>query len=141
MIDELRKRLLDRDHPARIHLIGVAGSGMSGLALILLEMGHQVSGSDRVTSAETERLQGLGLIFSTPHTSVVLDGVEMVIYSSAIRPENATFSAAREKGIPCYRRAECLAAVLNARKASSFPVRTGKRRLLHYLPICFARGA
>ena len=101
MIDELRKRLLDRDHPARIHLIGVAGSGMSGLALILLEMGHQVSGSDRVTSAETERLQGLGLIFSTPHTSVVLDGVEMVIYSSAIRPENATFSAAREKGIPC----------------------------------------
>lgn len=148
MIDELRKRLLDRDHPARIHLIGVAGSGMSGLALILLEMGHQVSGSDRVTSAETERLQGLGLIFSTPHTSVVLDGVEMVIYSSAIRPENATFSAAREKGIPCYRRAECLAAVLNAKKGvivsgthgktttsslSAHLLREGRMRPCHYV--------
>lgn len=116
MIEELRQRLLDRQHPARIHLIGVAGSGMSGLALILLEMGHNVSGSDRVTSAETERLQGLGLIFSTPHTSVVLDGVEIVIYSSAIRPENATLSTARDRSIPCYRRAECLAAVLNAKK-------------------------
>ena len=116
MIEELRKRLLDRENPARIHLIGVAGSGMSGLALILLEMGHKVSGSDRVTSAETERLQGLGLIFSTPHTAVVIDGVEIVIYSSAIRPENATLSAAREMNISCYRRAECLAAVLNSKK-------------------------
>ncbi len=148
MIDELRKRLLDREHPARIHLIGVAGSGMSGLALILLEMGHRVSGSDRVTSAETERLQGLGLIFSTPHTAVVLDGVEIVIYSSAIRPENATFSAAREKNIPCYRRAECLAAVLNAKKGvivsgthgktttsslSAHLLREGRMRPCHYV--------
>lgn len=116
MIEELRQRLLDREHPARIHLIGVAGSGMSGLALILLEMGHHVSGSDRVTSAETERLQGLGLVFSTPHTAAAIDGVDVVIYSSAIRPENPALSTARERNIPCYRRAECLAAVLNAKK-------------------------
>ena len=53
MIETLRKRLTDREHPARLHLIGVAGSGMSGLALMLMEMGHRVSGCDRVTSAET----------------------------------------------------------------------------------------
>ena len=64
MIETLRKRLTDREHPARLHLIGVAGSGMSGLALMLMEMGHRVSGCDRVTSAETERLQSLGLSFS-----------------------------------------------------------------------------
>ena len=56
MIEQLRKRLLDRDNPVRIHLIGVAGAGMSGIARMLLEMGHRVSGCDRVTSEETERL-------------------------------------------------------------------------------------
>ncbi len=148
MIDDLRKQILNRERPVRIHLIGVAGSGMSGLALILLEMGHHVSGSDRVTSAETERLQGLGLIFSTPHTAVALDGVELVIYSSAISPENATLSAARARGIPCYRRAECLAAVLNAKKGvivsgthgktttsalSAHLLREGRMRPCHYV--------
>ncbi len=57
----LSHRLTDRETPLRIHLIGVAGSGMSGLALLLLGMGHQVSGSDRVTTAETDRMQKLGL--------------------------------------------------------------------------------
>ncbi|MEJ6634354.1 MAG: Mur ligase domain-containing protein, partial [Akkermansiaceae bacterium] len=68
-IDEFSKRLLDREKPMRIHLIGVAGSGMSGLARLLLEMGHVVSGSDRVTSGETERLRERGLSFSTPHSA------------------------------------------------------------------------
>ncbi|MEG2236789.1 MAG: UDP-N-acetylmuramate--L-alanine ligase [Akkermansia sp.] len=148
MIEELRQRLLDREHPARVHLIGVAGSGMSGIALILLEMGHLVSGSDRVSSAETERLQGLGLMFSTPHTAVMLDDVELVIYSSAIRSENETLSTARSRHIPCYRRAECLAAVLNAKKGvivsgthgktttsalSAHLLREGRMRPCHYV--------
>ena len=56
MIDGISQRLLDQTRPLRIHLLGVAGSGMSGLAALLLEMGHDVSGSDRVSSGETERL-------------------------------------------------------------------------------------
>ena len=63
-IEEFSAKLLDREKPIRVHLIGVAGSGMSGLARLLLEMGHQVSGSDRVTSGETERLRSAGLSFS-----------------------------------------------------------------------------
>ena len=51
MIETLRKRLTDREHPARLHLIGVAGSGMSGLALMLMEMGHRVSGCDKLNYA------------------------------------------------------------------------------------------
>ena len=116
MIDQLRKRLLDREHPVRIHLIGVAGSGMSGLARMLLEMGHRVSGCDRVTSTETERLQQAGLIFSSPHSATAVSDAEVVIYSSAIREENVALHAARENGCLCLRRAECLAAILNNKK-------------------------
>lgn len=100
----------------RIHLLGVAGSGMSGLAALLLEMGHRVSGSDRVTSRETERLQRLGLEFSSPHSAEVICDVEMVVYSSAIKPDNVAMVAADRVGIPQLRRAECLAAILHTRK-------------------------
>ena len=106
MIETLRKRLMDREHPARLHLIGVAGSGMSGLALMLMEMGHRVSGCDRVTSTETERLQSLGLSFSCPHSADAVSDAEIVIYSSAIREDNPALSAARKLNIPCMRRAD-----------------------------------
>lgn len=116
MIELLRKRLLDREHPVRIHLIGVAGAGMSGLARMLLEMGHRVSGCDRVTSEETERLQQAGLVFSCPHNPAAVSDAEIVIYSSAIREDNVALKAARENGCRCMRRAECLAAILNGKK-------------------------
>ncbi len=116
MIEQLRKRLLDREHPVRIHLIGVAGSGMSGLARMLLEMGHSVSGCDRVTSTETEKLQQAGLVFSSPHSAAAVSDAEVVIYSSAIREENVALHAARQNGCLCLRRAECLAAILNNKK-------------------------
>lgn len=110
------QRLTDRSTPLRVHLIGVAGSGMSGLALLLLGMGHRVSGSDRVTSTETERLQGVGLEFSSPHSAAAVEGVDVVVYSSAIRPENPAYAAAMEAGIPLLRRAVCLAAILETKK-------------------------
>lgn len=89
---------------------------MSGLALMLMEMGHRVSGCDRVTSTETERLQSLGLSFSCPHSADAVSDAEIVIYSSAIREDNPALSAARKLNIPCMRRAECLAAILNGKK-------------------------
>ncbi len=116
MIKKLSKRLTERENPMRIHLIGVAGSGMSGLALLLLGMGHRVSGCDRVTSGETERMQGLGLVFSSPHNEESIEDAEVVIYSSAICPENVARAAAQKRGIPCMRRAECLAAILGTKK-------------------------
>ncbi len=105
--------LLNSGKKLRIHLIGVAGSGMSGLAQLLLEMGHEVSGSDRVNSTETERLSSIGLQFSSPHTEQCVDGCDYVIYSSAIRETNPARKAAMEQGIPTLRRAECLAAILH----------------------------
>ena len=115
-IDELSLKLTDKQSPLKIHLIGVAGSGMSGLALLLLGMGHEVSGSDRVTSGETQRLQGKGLLFSCPHHADHVQGVDVVVYSSAIREENPARKEAIKLNIPSIRRAECLAAILHTRK-------------------------
>ncbi len=113
---DLSQRLTDRSRPLHIHLIGVAGSGMSGLALLLLGMGHKVSGSDRVTTAETDRMQGVGLIFSSPHTAEAVTGADLVVYSSAIRPENPAYAESVRSAVPLLRRAECLAAILHTRK-------------------------
>lgn len=100
----------------RVHLIGVAGSGMSGLASLLLELGHSVSGSDRVSTLETQRLQKNGLIFCCPQNDREVEEADMVIYSSAVKPGNVAYEAAYKQGIPLVRRAEALAAIM-ARKA------------------------
>lgn len=112
----LSQRLTDRSQPLHIHLIGVAGSGMSGLALLLLGMGHKVSGSDRVTTAETERMQKVGLQFFSPHTAEAVRGADLVVFSSAIRPENPAYAAAQAAGIQLLKRAQCLAAILHTKK-------------------------
>lgn len=125
-MNEFSQRLTDTEKPLRIHLIGVAGSGMSGLALLLMGMGHKVSGSDKVTSGETERMQKLGLIFSSPHTAGAVAGADAVVFSSAIRPENPAYAAAVAAGIPLYRRAECLAAILHTRKGIAISGTHGK---------------
>jgi UDP-N-acetylmuramate--alanine ligase len=102
--------------PRSIHLIGVAGSGMSGIAALLLTLGHRVSGSDRVDTAEVRRLQSLGLDFCTPQRASDADDAELVIYSSAIRPGNPAFDAAKSAGKPLVRRAEALAALMAGKK-------------------------
>jgi UDP-N-acetylmuramate--alanine ligase len=95
-----------------VHLIGVAGSGMSGIAALLLELGHDVRGSDKARTLETERLAQLGLRFSSPHRAEDADGAELIIYSSAIKEDNPILAAARARKIPAIRRAEALAAIM-----------------------------
>src|ERR1044071_3008562 len=96
-----------------IHLIGVAGSGMSGIAGLLLALGHRVSGSDKVTTVEIERLQKIGLDFYCPHEagSDTLANSDLVIFSSAIRPANVAYNAAQRAGKMMVRRADALAAI------------------------------
>src|ERR1700730_11631608 len=96
----------------RIHLIGVAGSGMSGLAALLLELGHAVSGSDRLSSQETARLQRFGLRFYPQHRAEDASDAELIIFSSAIKIDNPILARTRELGRPVARRAEALAAIM-----------------------------
>ena len=107
-------RFLTREHH-RIHLVGVAGSGMSGLAGLLIELGHAVSGSDKVTTTETERLQRLGLRFHDRHRPEHADAANLVVFSSAIKGDNPILVARRDSGKPVVRRAEALAAIMRAK--------------------------
>jgi len=102
--------------PIRVHLIGVAGSGMSGIAALVLALGHRVSGSDKVDTIEVERLQKKGLEFHGPHTAEEVADKDLIIYSSAIKPGNPAFDAARELNKPMVRRADALAAIMAAKK-------------------------
>src|SRR6202162_4590733 len=109
------QQLLTREHH-RIHLVGVAGSGMSGIAALLLELGHDVSGSDKVRSVETDRLQGLGLRFHAPHRAKDANDAEIVIFSSAIKAENPILARARDVGKQLVRRAEALSAIMSGKR-------------------------
>src|SRR5256886_3381239 len=100
----------------RIHLVGVAGSGMSGLAGLLIELGHAVSGSDKVTTTETERLQRLGLRFHEQHLPEHADAADLVVFSSAIKQDNPILLTARSCGKPLFRRAEAVAAIMQAKR-------------------------
>ena len=101
----------------RIHLVGVAGSGMSGVAALLLELGHTVSGSDKVSTLETERLQRLGLRFHGQHQAEHASDAELVIFSSAIKSDNLILASARSSGKLMVRRAEALAAIMRNKRA------------------------
>ena len=99
----------------RIHLVGVAGSGMSGIAALLIELGHTVSGSDKVSTMETDRLQRLGLHFHEQHRPEHAGNVDLIVFSSAIRRDNPILVSARNSGKPIVRRAEALAAIMRGK--------------------------
>src|SRR5260370_31692913 len=111
---DLAKFLTQERHD--IHLIGVAGSGMSGIAGLLLQLGHHVSGSDKLDTLETDRLQRLGLKFYQQHRAADAHDAELVIYSSAIKSDNPILRSAQESGKRTVRRAEALAAIMAARR-------------------------
>ena len=100
----------------RIHLIGVAGSGMSGIAALLLALGHRVSGSDKSDTVEVDRLRRKGLRFTTPHSANLVHDSDLVIYSSAIHAGNPAYDAAVAQGTRMARRAEVLAAVMHGKQ-------------------------
>ena len=100
----------------KVHLIGVAGSGMSGIAGLLIALGHQVSGSDKATTVEVTRLQSLGLRFFQHHDAAHIAEADLVIYSSAIRAGNPEYDEALRTERNMVRRADALAAIMNCKK-------------------------
>src|SRR6478672_2214920 len=108
-------RFLTQEHH-RIHLVGVAGSGMSGLAALLTELGHTVSGSDKANTMETDRLQRRGLRFYEQHRPEHACTADLVVFSSAIKSDNPVLVTGRDSGKPVVRRAEALAAIMRAKR-------------------------
>lgn len=89
---------------------------MSGIAGLLLALGHRVSGSDKTDSGEVARLKTAGLVFHTPHRAELVHEADLVIYSSAIKPGNPAFDEAQRLAKPMIRRADALAAMLTGKK-------------------------
>ena len=96
----------------RIHLIGIGGSGMSGIAEVLHNLDFTVSGSDQQHSKTTERLTQLGVSISYQHDAALINNADVVVYSSAIAADNPELKAAREAALPVLTRAEMLAELM-----------------------------
>jgi UDP-N-acetylmuramate--alanine ligase len=96
----------------RIHLVGIGGIGMSGIAEVLLTLGYSVSGSDLKLSSITERLQDLGATIYEGHKASNSDGAHVVVTSSAVKPDNPEVVEAHKMKIPVIPRAEMLAELM-----------------------------
>lgn len=95
-----------------IHLVGIGGAGMSGIAEVLLNLGYRVSGSDINESEVIQRLRSLGGHITTGHSPSNIKGAQVVVISSAVSPDNVEVRAAREASIPVIQRAEMLAELM-----------------------------
>ena len=99
----------------KIHFIGIGGTGMNGIAEVLLNQGYQVSGSDVAVSAAVERLQSKGVPIVIGHAAENVADVDVVVTSTAISVDNPEVIAAKEKNIPIIPRAEMLAELMRFR--------------------------
>ncbi len=96
----------------RIHFVGIGGAGMSGIAEVLMNMGYSVSGSDLAASETTRRLEKMGGKIFRGHDPSNIEGVHVVVVSSAIHKGNPEVDAARNLKIPVIPRAEMLAELM-----------------------------
>ncbi|MGH8552457.1 MAG: Mur ligase domain-containing protein, partial [Methylococcales bacterium] len=103
----------DRIH--KIHFVGIGGSGMSGIAEVLLNLGYAVSGSDLKESPITRRLSQLGASIRIGHRGDNIDQVDVVVVSSAVFDSNIEVLVARQNRIPVIPRAEMLAELMRFR--------------------------
>ena len=110
----------------RVHLIGVGGVGMSGLARLLLTRGIPVSGSEQRDWPALAGLRALGATIHMRHEAANLDGVDTVVYSTAIPADHLEMVTARERGLRLLHRSEALAAAMVGRRALAVAGTHGK---------------
>jgi UDP-N-acetylmuramate--alanine ligase len=109
-----------------IHFIGIGGIGMSGIAEIMHNLGYKVRGSDTADNANVKRLKRMGIDVSVGHNPDNLAGAYAVVYSSAVKPGNVEFDAARRLGLPLVRRAEMLAEIMRLKNCIAIAGTNGK---------------
>lgn len=109
-----------------IHFVGIGGSGMSGIAEVLLNLGYQISGSNLSENATTQRLSELGATVHIGHADTHIASADAVVTSSAIKPDNPEVIAARARNIPVVPRAMMLAELLRLRQGIAIAGTHGK---------------
>ncbi len=110
----------------RIHIVGIAGAGMSGIAEVLLNLGYSVSGSDLAENAVTRRLAKLGAKVHTAHAAGNVSGADAVVVSTAVRSDNPEVIAARAQRIPVVPRALMLAELMRLKQGIAIAGTHGK---------------
>ena len=99
----------------RIHFVGIGGSGMNGLAELVMNLGHVVSGSDAKRSEVTDRLASQGVLVHVGHDARFVGDAEMLVVSAAVPPSNSEIVEAHRRRIPVIPRAEMLAELMRLR--------------------------
>ena len=100
-----------------IHFVGIGGIGMSGIAEILHNLDYKVQGSDAAENANVRRLQGLGIPVTIGHAAENVEDAQVVVVSSAVKPDNPEVQAARARFVPVVRRAEMLGELMRLKWA------------------------
>ena len=124
------RRLHDTDDLVRafprVHFVGIGGTGMSGIAEVMLTLGYEVSGSDAADNAATRRLARLGARVVQGHSAANVLGTDCVVVSSAIRDDNPELMEARSQRIPIVPRAAMLAELMRFRRGIAVAGTHGK---------------
>jgi len=124
----------------RIHFVGIGGTGMCGIAEVLLNLGYRITGSDLKPSAVTRRLEQLGAHVAIGHTAENVRGADVVVSSSAVKTENPEILGARELRIPVVRRAEMLAELMRYRHGVAVAGTHGKTTTTTMIATIFAEA-
>lgn len=123
-----------------IHFVGIGGAGMSGIAEVLLNQGYCISGSDIKSSDTTARLDKLGATIFIGHCASNVDGIDVVVNSSAVDKQNPEVAAAIEQRIPIVRRAEMLGELMRYRHGIAVAGTHGKTTTTSLVASILAAG-
>jgi len=123
-----------------IHFVGIGGSGMSGIAEVLLNLGYAVQGSDLKGSETTARLQRLGARVLVGHRAENVAGADVVVVSSAINPDNAEVAQALAQRVPVVKRAEMLGELMRLRYSIAVAGTHGKTTTTSLVSSVLAEG-
>jgi UDP-N-acetylmuramate--alanine ligase len=123
-----------------VHFVGIGGSGMNGIAEVLLNLGFQVTGSDMADSTVTTRLQHHGVTIYAGHAGENVAGADVVVVSTAVKPDNPEVVAARARNIPVVPRAMMLAELMRLRQGIAVAGTHGKTTTTSLVASVLAKG-
>ena len=123
-----------------VHFVGIGGSGMSGIAEVMLSLGYKVQGSDLKANKQTRRLESQGATIFIGHAAENIENADAVVVSSAVDETNAEVAAAREKLMPVVQRAEMLAELMRFRYSIAVAGTHGKTTTTSLVASVLAEG-
>ena len=123
-----------------LHFVGIGGSGMSGIAEILLNLGYTISGSDLASNAASQRLAALGVAIAVGHDAENIRGADAIVTSTAVRSDNVEVIAARNAHIPIVPRAMMLAELMRLKRGIAIAGTHGKTTTTSLVASVLAEG-